>query len=400
MDNNSNNPSTFLIYGCNGYTGKLITEMAVKRGLKPILAGRSKDKVEELAKQYSLDHLVFDLEDEEKIEKALNGRVKAVLHCAGPFSRTAKKMVKACLKTSCHYVDITGEMIIFEALQSYDEAAKEKGIMILPGAGYDVVPSDCLALYLKNKMPSAKHLELAIMTRGGGISHGTAKSIIENISKKSAIRLDGKILKVPHAYASRHDISFPFRNVMSKSQKRHDISSDDISKNYTGVTVPLGDLFSAYISTGIPNITTYFIVKPAMIKWMKLINYFGWLFANPLIHNFVKNRITKNQPGPTEEQRNTAQSYVWGEVSTVDSRQLTVDPSTVVPPYGAGNKEKSEPVRAVLKLPDAYTLTALTSLKIIEKILSGNFKPGYQTPATAYGEELIMEIEGVERMDL
>ncbi|MCH8318565.1 MAG: saccharopine dehydrogenase NADP-binding domain-containing protein [Bacteroidetes bacterium] len=388
MDNNSNNPSTFLIYGCNGYTGKLITEMAVKRGLKPILAGRSKDKVEELAKQYSLDHLVFDLEDEEKIEKALNGRVKAVLHCAGPFSRTAKKMVKACLKT-CHYIDITGEMIIFEALQSYDKAAKEKGIMILPGAGYDVVPSDCLALYLKNKMPSAKHLELAIMTRGGGISHGTAKSIIENISKKSAIRLDGKILKVPHAYASRHDISFPFRNVMSKSQKRHDISSDDISKNYTGVTVPLGDLFSAYISTGIPNITTYFIVKPAMIKWMKLINYFGWLFANPLIHNFAKNRITQNQPGPTEEQRNTAQSYVWGEVGSVDSRQLTV-----------GNKEKSNIIRAVLKLPDAYTLTALTSLKIIEKILSGNFKPGYQTPATAYGEELIMEIEGVERMDL
>ena len=358
--------------------------MAVKRGLKPILAGRSKDKVEELAKRHGLDHLVFDLEDEEKMETALKGRAKAVLHCAGPFSRTAKKMVKACLKTSLHYIDITGEMIIFEALQRYDEAAKEKGIMILPGAGYDVVPSDCLALYLKNKMPFAKYLELAIMTKGGGISHGTAQSIIENISKKGAIRLDGKISKVPHAYASRHDISFPFRNVMSKSQKRH-----DISKGYTGVTVPLGDLFSAFISTGIPNITTYFIVKPAMVKWMKLLNYFGWLFANPLTHNFAKNKITKNQPGPTEEQRNTAQSYVWGEVSTVDSRQLTVD-----------NKEKSEPVRAILKLPDAYTLTALTSLKIIEKILSGNFKAGYQTPATAYGEELIMEIEGVERMDI
>jgi len=239
--NNSNN---FLIYGCNGYTGKLITEIAVKRGLKPILAGRSKDKVEELAKRHGLDHLVFDLEDEEKIEKALNGRAKAVLHCAGPFSRTAKKMVKACLKTSLHYIDITGEMTIFEALQSYDKAAKEKQIMILPGAGFDVVPSDCLARYLKNKMPAAKHLELAIMSLGGGISHGTAQTIIENISKKGAIRFNGEILKVPHAYASRHDISFPeFRNVMSKSQKRHDIS--DISTNYTGVTIPLGDLFSA-----------------------------------------------------------------------------------------------------------------------------------------------------------
>ena len=365
--NNSNN---FLIYGCNGYTGKLITEMAVKRGLKPILAGRNKDKVEELAKRHGLDHLVFDLEDEEKIEKALNGRAKAVLHCAGPFSRTAKKMVKACLKTSLHYIDITGEMTIFEALQSYDKAAKEKQIMILPGAGFDVVPSDCLALYLKNKMPTAAtHLDLAIMSRGG-ISHGTAQTIIENISKKGAIRFNGEILKVPHAYKVRNNINFGIGE-------------------YTGVTIPLGDLFSAYISTGIPNITTYFIVKPAMIKWMKKINYFGWIFKNPLIHNFVKNRITQNQSGPSEEQRNTAQSYVWGEVSTVDSRQLTVD-----------NKEKSEPVRAILKLPDAYTLTALTSLKIIENILSGNFKAGYQTPATAYGEELIMEIEGVERMDM
>jgi len=365
--NNSNN---FLIYGCNGYTGNLITEMAVKRGLKPILAGRSKDKVESLAKKHGLDHWVFDLEDEEKIAKALNGRAKAVLHCAGPFSRTAKKMVKACLKTSCHYIDITGEMTIFEALQNYDEAAKEKQIMILPGAGFDVVPSDCLARYLKNKLPSAKHLELAIMTRGGGISHGTAKTIIENISKKGAIRLNGEILQVPHAYKVRNNINF------------------DIGE-YTGVTVPLGDLFSAYLSTGIPNITTYFIVKPGMVKWMKMINLGGWIFKNPLIHNFVKNRITQNQPGPTEEQRNAAQSYVWGEVRSVDSRQLTV-----------GNNKKSAPVRAILKLPDAYTLTALTSLKIIEKILSGNFKPGYQTPATAYGEELIMEIEGVERMDM
>ena len=356
--------------------------MAVKKGLKPILGGRNKDKVAELAKRHGLHHLVFDLEDEEKIENALNGRAKAVLHCAGPFSRTAKKMVKACLKTSVHYIDITGEMIIFETLQSYDEVAKEKQIMILPGAGFDVVPSDCLALYLKNKMSTtATHLDLAIMSRGG-ISQGTAQTIIENISKKGAIRLNGEILKVPHAYASRHDISFPFRNVIPSTR-------DDISTNYTGVTVPLGDLFSAYLSTGIPNITTYFIVKPAMVKWMKKINFLGWIFKNPLIHNFVKNRITKNQPGPTEEQRNTAQSYVWGEVRSVDSKQLAID-----------NKEKSEPVRAILKLPDAYKLTALTSLKIIEKILAGNFKAGYQTPATAYGEELIMEIEGVERVDM
>src|SRR5215210_6957283 len=98
---------TFLIYGANGYTGELIARTAAERGLKPILAGRSQIKVEALAKELGLTARSFSLEDKKSLEYTLK-EVDFVLHCAGPFSLTAKPMVEACLRLGKHYLDITG----------------------------------------------------------------------------------------------------------------------------------------------------------------------------------------------------------------------------------------------------------------------------------------------------
>ena len=144
----------FLIYGSYGYTGQLIVELATKDGLRPILAGRDEKKLRAQARKHNLEYRAFSLDGTSKLDSALN-EVDAVLHCAGPFVHTFRQMAEACLRTKKHYVDINGEILGFEALAALDAQAKEAGIMLLPGGGFDVVPSDCLAAHVKQRLPSA-----------------------------------------------------------------------------------------------------------------------------------------------------------------------------------------------------------------------------------------------------
>src|SRR5512141_2346461 len=164
----------FLIYGSYGYTGQLIVEHAVKEGLRPILAGREETQLRAQAEKYNLPYRAFSLDETAKLDSALL-EVDAVLHCAGPFVLTFKQMAEACLRTKRHYVDISGEIEGFEALAKMSDEAKQAGIMLLPGGGFDVVPSDCLAAYLKQRLPTATHFRLFIQGVGAGVSRGTAK---------------------------------------------------------------------------------------------------------------------------------------------------------------------------------------------------------------------------------
>src|SRR4030095_286954 len=138
---NKNMPNQFLIYGANGYTGELITRYAVERGMKPILAGRNAIAIEELAKKHHLDYRVFSLDETSRLDATL-AEVDLVLHCAGPFSLTARKMVEACLRNRKHYTDITGEIAVFEMMAALDDKARASGVMVMPGVGFDVVASD------------------------------------------------------------------------------------------------------------------------------------------------------------------------------------------------------------------------------------------------------------------
>ena len=180
---------TFLIYGANGYTGELITRFAAERGLKPILAGRNQTKISELADKYGFEYRVFSLDETAKLDAALQ-EVDMVLHCAGPFSITSLPMVKACLRNKKHYTDITGEISVFETCASFDKKAQDAGVMIMPGVGFDVVPSDCLAKHLKDRLPTATHLSLAFYGMGR-MSHGTQATMTMNVGKGGAIRKDG-----------------------------------------------------------------------------------------------------------------------------------------------------------------------------------------------------------------
>ncbi len=344
----------FLLYGATGYTGQLIAEYAAAFGLTPILAGRSESKVKAMAEAMKLDYRVFDLADTPALEAALR-ETPAVLHAAGPFMFTAKPMMEACLRTGTHYLDITGEIAVFEMGARMGAKALEAGIMLMPGTGFDVVPTDCLALHLKNRMPDATHLQLAFAGLGGGVSQGTATTMAENLGEGGAVRKDGKIVKVPMGHKS---MIVPFRD-----------------KPLFAMSIPWGDVSTAYHSTGIPNIETYVAFSPSAYRWVKMQRYFNWLLRTSFVRNMVKERIRKRPAGPSPERRAKGRSCVWGRVSNATGVSL----------------------EAQIVTRDGYTLTALTSLIIAKKVLQGNAPAGFQTPAKAYGADLILEVEGTER---
>lgn len=344
----------FLIYGANGYTGELIARLAVERGFKPILGGRSLVKLEPIAKELGLIARPFSLEDKTSLEYTLK-EVDFVIHCAGPFSITSKPMVEACLRLGKHYLDITGEIAVFEAMAQLNERAKAANIMIMPGVGFDVVPSDCLALHLKKRLPTATNLTLAFSGLGG-ISHGTQATMTLNVGKGGAIRKDGKITSVPAAYKTR------------------EIDFGEMKK--LAVTIPWGDVSTAFYSTEIPNIEVYTVVPEDRLKLLKLSRYIGWLLATKPVQNYLQSKIPVG--GPSEIDRLNGKTLLWGE-ATDDN----------------GNK-----VEARQQGVEGYTLTALAALNIAKKILNGNFQTGFQTPAKCYGADLILEIEGSARQDV
>ncbi|HEX6832491.1 MAG TPA: saccharopine dehydrogenase NADP-binding domain-containing protein, partial [Rudaea sp.] len=222
--------SAFMIYGANGYTGRLIVREAVRRGLKPLLAGRNRDEISRIANEYKLPLRVFELGNPHELRRNLDN-VSLVLHCAGPFSKTAAPMLDACLDLNVHYLDITGEIDVFALCHRSHERARHQGIVILPGSGFDVVPTDCTAAMLKKRMPDATSLVLAFEA-GGGPSPGTAKTSVEGLAKGGRARIDGELKTVPLAWKTREFV-------------RAD------GKARTAMTIPWGDVYTAYVSTGI-----------------------------------------------------------------------------------------------------------------------------------------------------
>ncbi|MGB0524698.1 MAG: saccharopine dehydrogenase family protein [Flammeovirgaceae bacterium] len=349
--------SPILIYGSYGYTGNLIAELAVAEGLKPILAGRNEQLLKAQADRLKLKHIAFSLDQSEQLNQAL-ATVDIVLHIAGPYAHTTKTMLAACMRQKTHYLDITGELEVFEWLASQQQALKEAGIVAIPGTGFDVVPTDCLAAYLKKRLPTASHLELAFMG-AGEISRGTALTMVENISQGGMIRRNGTLTPVPAAYQTK-EINFGER-----------IAS--------AVTIPWGDVSTAYHSTQIPNIMVYFAVDSTTKLFIKSSRYIGWLMGTAPIQSFLKGQVRKKVKGPSQQTREQTKSYVWGKAKDGQSQQT---------------------VEARLETPEAYKLTALTCLRSAQKLLKSPLPPGFYTPSLAFGADFILEFDGVKRIDI
>jgi short subunit dehydrogenase-like uncharacterized protein len=345
-----------LLYGCYGYTGRLLAAEALRRGHKPTLAGRNRDEVEAMGRALELPTRAFSLDDTAALDAALSEHA-LVLHAAGPFSRTSRPMVDACLRTQKHYLDVTGEIGVFEACAARDAEAKARGIVVLPGVGFDVVPSDCMAAYVARRLPDATHLVLALQNRGK-TSQGTSLTMVENIAEGGAIRRDGRITRVPSAYRTR---DFDFGNGPR-----------------TAVTIPWGDVSTAYHSTKIPNIEVYLAAPTALRVGMQLANYIGPLLASRPVQKLLHDRIKAGAAGPSDDERARGLSRIYAEASTADGRR----------------------VAARLQGPDGYTMTAHTGILAAERMLGGKVTPGFQTPSRAFGADFVLEAPGVTRTDV
>lgn len=342
---------TWILYGANGYTGELIAEAAVARGERPILAGRRADAIAPIADRLGLAHRVFALDTAERIAEHLDD-VDAILLCAGPFSRTSAPVVEACLATGTHYLDITGEIAVFEACHARSDDAVSAGCVIMPGVGFDVVPSDCLAASLAEALPGAESLELAFHGVGSP-SAGTAKTMVEGIPHGGAIRRGGRIEEVPLAWKTAE---IPFRD-----------------RPRTAVTIPWGDVSTAYYSTGIPDICVYMASPPNMIRGMKLARPFRKVLGAAPVQRVLKKAIEARVQGPDESARERGYSQLWGRVT-----------------------KGSESIEGTLVTPEGYRLTVMTALESVIRVADGQVDAGARTPSMAFGSGYIEEFEGCD----
>jgi short subunit dehydrogenase-like uncharacterized protein len=341
--------SRFLIYGANGYTGRLIATEALRRDLEPTLAGRNAAALEAMGKELGLKWRAFDLSDAAALQREFDG-FPLVLNCAGPFSATAQPVLDACLATRSHYLDITGEIDVFALCHRHHDRAVERGIVVAPGTGFDVVPTDCVAAMLKQRLPDATHLVLAFEA-GGGPSPGTAKTSVEGLARGGRARIAGDLVEVPLAWKSR--------TFQRDGEAR------------SAMTIPWGDVYTAYISTGIPNIETYMTVPPTTIARVRRLRFIRPLLGLGPVQSWLKRRAGA-RPGPSAERRERSDCRVWGEVRNT-----------------RGDEAKIE-----LSAPNGYALTATASVGIVRRLLADGVPGGFYTPSQLMGAEYVLSLPG------
>ncbi|WP_246998931.1 saccharopine dehydrogenase family protein [Halosolutus gelatinilyticus] len=345
---------SLLIYGSYGYTGRLVAREAVSRGGAPAIAGRDDEAVVRQADDLGVEGRSFDLGSADL--PARIGEFDAVLNCAGPFADTAVPLVDACLETGTDYLDITGEVPVFERLRRRDEAARSAGVTLLPGVGFDVVPSDCLAAFLHEHLPSAD--ELALGVDGAlSFSRGTARTLVEQFGR-GIVRQNGRLVEVPVAYRSR-EIDFG-------------------SGPKPAVTVPWPDVVTAAHTTGIETVEVYAAVPGRAKPVLPIADALGWLVERRPIERLVKRAIDRAFDGPDGRELATGTATVWGEVRETDTGRTA---------------------RGRVRTPNPYSLTAESAVSAAERVLAGDarIRAGFQTPANAFGSEFVLDLAGTSR---
>jgi short subunit dehydrogenase-like uncharacterized protein len=344
-----------LIYGAAGFTGRLLVEEALRRGLRPIVAGRTADKLRALPGTPGLPAREVTLSDPRLLERALDG-VSVVLNAAGPFSATAGPLVTACLRRGVHYLDITGEAPVIEALSGRDSDARAAGVMVMPSVGFDVVPSDCLAVHVSRRASRVTGLHIGISGLAL-LSRGSARTMIEMLDKPTLARRNGRLREIP----ASTERSFDFGQGPRKS-----------------VAVTWGDVASAYFSTGAGDVTTYFEATPAVRAHTTAMRAFGWAIPYTPWQPFLGVAAALLPEGPTPISRARAEAVVVVEAEA-DGRVVA---------------------RGRIRTPEAYTFTADCGIAIASRVLEGDLQPGFQTAARVFGPDFVLGLARVRREDL
>jgi short subunit dehydrogenase-like uncharacterized protein len=345
-----------LIYGATGYTGRLIAERLRYARVHSVVAGRTPQRVQAAAAEFNVAGRVMKADEPNALDEAL-GDIDVLINAASPFALTAPALIESCLRTKTHYLDVTGELPVFRTVFRYDEAARKRGIMIMPGAGLGVVASDCLAMHVAALVPNAKYLRMAVL-RPDSFSRGTFRSALALANSRVTIRRNGRLMSVPVGQLQR---TFDFGDGEKES-----------------VAVSWADVFTAYYSTGIRNIEAYFEASFASRALYQL----GAGIADTMQlapARTLIDAVTSVLPeGPHEVRRRTERSVLVCEAEDSWRQRRCVRLTT----------------------PDGYSFTAEAATAIAQRILRGDFVSGFQTPAKVYGADLVLNLEGTDRQEL
>lgn len=195
--------SKLLIYGATGYTGSMVARQAKAAGLDFTIGGRDPAKLAALARELDVPYQAFALADRSLVIDALKGAVP-VLNCAGPFVRTAEPLMLACIKSGVHYLDITAEINVYRPAEKLHDEAVAAGVMLMPGVGWDVVATDCLAVHVSRRIDNPVSLRIALQV-AGSMSRGSAISVGEIVGAGLMARVDGVLSPIPNAKSGLFD---------------------------------------------------------------------------------------------------------------------------------------------------------------------------------------------------
>ncbi|MDJ0770080.1 MAG: saccharopine dehydrogenase NADP-binding domain-containing protein [Ilumatobacter sp.] len=333
---------TAFVYGATGYVGKLLVHAAVRQGID-VVAGARSQAVLALADDYRIPSRVGGVAD---IDLA---GVSVVLNAAGPFSATAAALAARCVEHGVHYLDIAGEIAEYEAVLRLDDRARAAGVMLMPGVGFGVVPTDCLARHLADRLPGATTLDIAFLT-DGGVSAGTLRSMTAGFGDRGAVddpELDRRLVCFPGG--DRRCIRNPWR----------------------------GDLLTAPRSTGIERVTTWIAVPRLVERAMASAHRRGDPADPPLLTRLLRQAAGMLPAGPSERARSKGSAEIWA-----------------VADDGAGGRAE-----ATLTTPDAYVHTVDAALAIVERLGTTSPTPGFRTPAQEFGADFVLGLDDVVRHD-
>lgn len=335
---------SLILYGANGFSAKLILEKLISAGVKPVLAGRNQIKIAETARKYGYEFKVFDLSNRQIVVESIKG-FHTLLNCAGPFKYTAQILIDACLDASVNYIDITGEIPVIEYAWEMNNEALRKNIVIIPSAGFDVIPTDCLAKKLSEKLPSAEILELGLLNKKGKISRGTMITTLEMAAEKGKVRID--------------------ENLVDSRIGEYSVKLNNEKFKFHGISIPWGDVASAFYSTGIPNIKVYLGLPALIFHLRKPLLLLAELLKIRFLRDFLKWLIYKIKSESEEYDPSRAQVLIWGRVTD----------------------KNGESYLEVYRIEEGYSLTAVGATDIVIKVLNNEVKPGTHTPSQIFGSE-------------
>lgn len=322
---------TLLIYGATGYTGRMAAERAKTLGLDFEIAGRNQQRLAPLAEQLGVPFRVFEADAD--AAQSLAG-IDVLLNFAGPFAQTAEPLMRACLEAGVDYLDITAEINVYRLAERLGAEAAEAGVMLLPGVGWDVVPTDCLAVHVAQRVQEPRSLNVALQVPGS-MSRGSAMSVSEIIGAGLMARVDGHLVPTPDAQPQYFD--FGEGPVLC-------------------APLSFGDLVTGWHSTGILNIA---------------------MFVHVSGDAFPEGDLSLLPDGPTEEQRDAHRARAVAEVTAADG--------TVV--------------RSMIETVNGYSYTPLAAVEAASRVLEGEHRPGFETPARIFGKGFAETIAGTTITD-